>query len=163
MWLNGGATTKKKKTWSWYTDRENPVTPPQLSTQVSRPPCQDEGDEDAFPILPTDDVEAQACGAFVQQHLPWLPAKTEWQRQVEEQDTQTIKAKKSTERQKWNRKKINRGEHGSRFIVQQPSSTGLHCVWSSKMSSAFSFGSNKQWACGSFLLDPPCIYLNVNT
>ncbi|TNN38218.1 hypothetical protein EYF80_051617 [Liparis tanakae] len=47
----------------------------QLAAQVGRPSCQDEGDEDAFPVLPANDVEAQARGALVQQHLPRLPAK----------------------------------------------------------------------------------------
>lgn len=65
----------KQRVWCWDTDRENPVAPPQFTTQVSRPACQDEGDEDAFSILPANDVEAQACGALVQQHFPWLPAK----------------------------------------------------------------------------------------
>lgn len=57
------------------TDRENPVAPPQLSTQVSRSSCQNKGDKDPLSIFPANYVETQACGAFVQQHLPWLPVK----------------------------------------------------------------------------------------
>lgn len=65
----------KQEAWSWNTDWENPVAPPQLAAQVSRPSSQDEGDKNPLSILPADYVEAQAGGALVQHHLSRLPAK----------------------------------------------------------------------------------------
>jgi len=70
---------KSNATWgkeSVFTHREYLVAPPDLPTQVGGPPSQDEGHEDALPILPTHDVEPQARVALLQYHLPRLPRNT---------------------------------------------------------------------------------------
>lgn len=54
------------------THRQDAVSSPQLSTEVSRASSQDKGDEDPLSILSPDDVEAQSCGAFVQDDFPGL-------------------------------------------------------------------------------------------
>lgn len=48
----------------------------QLSAEVSWPPCQDKRDEDSLPVLPSNDVESQACSASVNQNSTRLPANT---------------------------------------------------------------------------------------
>lgn len=55
--------------------RHQPVALPQLATEVSWTPGQDEGDEDSFAVLTAYDVEAQPGGPAVQHHLPGLPAR----------------------------------------------------------------------------------------
>lgn len=50
--------------------REDLVPLPQLPTEVRRAASQDEGDEDAFTILATHDVEAQARGAPMDHNPP---------------------------------------------------------------------------------------------
>lgn len=52
----------------------------QLSAEVSGPPCQDERDEDSLSVLPSDDVESQACGASVDQNSTRVPRKEEERR-----------------------------------------------------------------------------------
>lgn len=59
------------------THREDAVSPPQLTAEVSRASSQDEGHEDALAIFPSNDVEAQAGGAFVQDDFPGLPGRTD--------------------------------------------------------------------------------------
>lgn len=59
------------------THREDAVSPPQLPAEVSRASGQDEGHEDPLAIFPSDNVEAQAGGAFVQDDFPGLPGRTD--------------------------------------------------------------------------------------
>lgn len=59
------------------THREDAISPSQLPAEVSRASGQDEGHEDALAIFPTNDVEAQAGGAFVQDDFPGLPGWTD--------------------------------------------------------------------------------------
>lgn len=53
-----------------FPHREDLVPLPQLPTEVRRAPGQDEGDEDAFTVLATHDVEAQARGSPVDHDPP---------------------------------------------------------------------------------------------
>lgn len=62
---------KNKK--SLYT--EDLIALVQLSTEVGRPPRQDERDEDPLPVLPSHDVESQARGASVDQNSARVPGK----------------------------------------------------------------------------------------
>lgn len=65
----------RAKTWlKKYPYAEDLIALVQLSAEVSWPPCQDERDEDPLPILPSNDVESQACGASVNQNSTRLPA-----------------------------------------------------------------------------------------
>ncbi|KAG8508183.1 hypothetical protein J0S82_001292, partial [Galemys pyrenaicus] len=50
----------------------DPVSPAQLPTQVSWASCQNEGNENAFSILSSYNVEAQACGTLMQDNLAGL-------------------------------------------------------------------------------------------
>lgn len=47
----------------------------QLSTEVSWPSCQDERDKDSLPVLSSDNVESQTCGASVDENSARLPRK----------------------------------------------------------------------------------------
>lgn len=58
------------------THRKDPVSPPQLPAEVSRASSQDEGHKDPLAIFPSNNVEAQAGGAFVQDDFPGLPGRT---------------------------------------------------------------------------------------
>lgn len=48
----------------------------QLSTEVSRPPCQDEGDKDALAVLSSHNVEPQARRTSMDQNSSRLPLDT---------------------------------------------------------------------------------------
>lgn len=50
------------------THTEDLVALAELAAQVSRSSCQDEGDEDAFAIFTTYNVEAEAGGAALDTH-----------------------------------------------------------------------------------------------
>ena len=52
---------------------EDLVALAKLSAEVRRSSGQDEGDEDALSILSSHDVEAQPCGAPMDQHPPRIP------------------------------------------------------------------------------------------
>lgn len=58
------------------THRKDTVSPPQLPAEVSRASSQDEGHKDPLAIFPSNNVEAQAGGAFVQDDFPGLPGRT---------------------------------------------------------------------------------------
>lgn len=58
------------------TYRQDLVSSAQFSTEVGRPSSQDEGDENAFSIFSSHDVEAQSGGALVEDDLPGLPVHT---------------------------------------------------------------------------------------
>lgn len=58
------------------THRKDTVSPPQLPAEVSRASSQDEGHKDPLTIFPSNNVEAQAGGAFVQDDFPGLPGRT---------------------------------------------------------------------------------------
>ena len=49
-----------------------------LSRHVCRPSCKDEGDEDPFPVLPSNDVEPKPRRTLGQAHIAWLPGKKDF-------------------------------------------------------------------------------------
>lgn len=58
------------------THRKDSISPPQLPAEVSRASSQDEGHKDPLAIFPSNNVEAQAGRAFVQDDFPGLSGRT---------------------------------------------------------------------------------------